>query len=223
MGCPSVTDETGQLDSAASTDESPFVRRRIVPRIVKVMLLVDLVAVLAALAIWFGVRDDGEENVVNDGLRGSKPPSGQRMPDLREARGLEPAAEAPAAYRGTPVVLFATCMDCRSGDVFGGYLGRLGAKDLPDGARAVVVAWNGDVEAWRREWGIDDERLEVHVAPGEQDAAVLRTRLGIGGRAGNEESGIAFLYDPSGRWRATYFLGQLDREDIRHDLEELAG
>ena len=35
--------------------------------------------------------------------------------------------------------------------------------------------------------------------------------------------GILFLYDSRARWRATYFLGQLDAEDVRHDLERLAG
>jgi len=205
---------------------SPFARRRTLPRIVKVLLLVDLAILVAAVATWSALRGDPEENPVNAGLRGSKPPAGQSMPDLRDVPGLEPRPEAPAAYRGAPVVLFASCMDCRSGDVFGGYLGRLAAGDIPDGARAVAVVWNGDVDAWQQEWSIDQAggpgRLEVHAASSEADAARLREHFGIGGRAGNEESGMAFLYDAQGEWRATYFLGQLDRADIRHDLEQLS-
>jgi hypothetical protein len=87
----------------------------------------------------------------------------------------------------------------------------------------VVFAWGGDEAAWLREWriGVGDVRpLVLHVRT---PAAIARVRstFGIGRVGGAEESGITFLYDTQGRWRSTYFVGQLDRADIAHDLRVL--
>lgn len=191
-------------------------------RLVTRLLVLDALLVLGAVAIWLSLgRGDEKANVVNDGLRGSKPPAGQLMPDLSGIAAIDPDVPSPRAMQGTAVALVVTCIGCRSGDIIGGYLGRLEDDDVPDGAELRVVAWDGDAAAWRAKWKID-QRIRIHAVP-QARVDQVRATFGIGPVAGAEESGIVYLYDPRRRWRSTFFIGQLDREDIRHDLEALAG
>lgn len=193
-------------------------------RIVAVLVVVEAVVVLAALGAWLLLRSDADRaNVVNDGLRGSRPPADQPWPgQLASFGGISPPFPLRGEVAGEATMLVATCVDCRSGDVIGGFLARLGPGDLPDDARVVVLTWDGDQAAWVEEHGIDEERFELHrTQPGEATDEA-RAILGIGSVEGAEESGIAYLHDTRGRWRSTYFLGQLDREDVAHDLGRLA-
>lgn len=208
-------------------DRSPARRAVIGRRAVKLLVLVDIVVVVAAVGVWLLARDgDDRANVVNEGLRGSLPPQGQVLPDLSDIAGIEPPFPTRDELAGRVVQLTSTCMECRSGDIVGGYLGRLVADDVPDDAQLRVIAWDGDAREWMRRSGVNKPdsalALPVHVATTPAAAAELRRVLGIGERNGSEESGITFLYDTRGRWRSTYFVGQLNRDDVRHDLEQLA-
>lgn len=203
-------------------ESSPTPRPTVVRRIVKLLVLVDLVVLIIAVAVWLAIRgDDERENVVNDGLRGSRPPQGQTWPGLATVSGIDPPMPALSSVVGRPTVLIATCVECRSADVIGGFLSRMRADDLSEDARLVILAWGGDVQAWSKQWKLDEERYELHAAatPGATNS-VQRT-IGIARVDGAEESGAAFVYDATGRWRSTFFLGQLDRDDIAHDLAAL--
>lgn len=189
--------------------------------LVAVDLAVLLVVVVAFAALRSGGGAAGEENAVNEGLRGSLPPAGLSWPDLAGVEGIDPPVPATEALSGSAAMLVATCADCRSGDVMGGFLGRLAADDLPDGAHVHVVAWGGDVAAWAERMRIDRERMVVHDASDERAAEAVQRMLGIAPRAGQEESGAAMLYDTTGTWRSTFALGQLDRAGIAHDLARL--
>lgn len=191
-------------------------------RLVIALVVVDVVVVLAALGAWLLLRSAGEANAVNDGLRGSRPPADRPWPgQLASFGGITPTFPLRGEVAGEATMLVATCVDCRSGDVFGGFLARLGPGDLPEDSRVVVLTWGGDQGAWVEEHGIDVDRFELHEAAAGQATEEARTILGIGPVKGAEESGIAYLHDTRGRWRSTYFIGQLDREDIAHDLERL--
>ncbi|MCW2956741.1 MAG: hypothetical protein JWO69_1610 [Thermoleophilia bacterium] len=202
-------------DPDSGTDGASPRRRLAIPRrLLKLLVVVDVVLLVVILAIWLAMRDDDRENVVNDGLRGSLPPAGEVFPDVASVGGIRPKFPTGAQLAGTPVVLVATCVDCRSGDIIGGFLSRLGAEELPDTARVLVVGWNGDVGAWRRTWKIP-RSIEVHGATNVEATARVRSLLRTG------ESGNAFLHDTRGIWRASYALGQLDVDDVLHDLDEL--
>lgn len=177
--------------------------------------------ILLALAVWLLSRDDERANAVNDGLRGSAPPAGQTWPDLQPIDGIEPAFPGRDDVRGTASMLVATCADCRSGDIIGGFLGRLGPDTLPEDARVVVLTWDGDQAAWVDEWHVDRDRIELHHATSPAAVARVRRELGIAPVGDAEESGITFLHDTRGRWRSTYYVGQLNADDIAHDLERL--
>ncbi|MCW2924031.1 MAG: hypothetical protein JWM98_1435 [Thermoleophilia bacterium] len=187
-------------------------------RIVRRLVVVDLVVLGAVAIFWVLAQGSGDDraNVVNGELRGSKPPAGQTVPDLARVAGVEPRFPAPAKLRGRPLMIVGTCIDCRSGQVIGGFLGRLGADDIPDGVRVVVVGWDGDAATWRTEQHIPGA-FEIHVA--RNAAATSAVQDGL---EGITESGRAYLYDASGRWRSTFHLGQMDRDDVLHDLERLA-
>ncbi len=177
--------------------------------------------ILLAAAVWLLTREDERANAVNDGLRGSTPPAGQVWPALDELDGISPAFPSLEAVRGGASMLVATCADCRSGDIIGGFIGRLGPDTLPDDARVVVLTWGGDQEAWADEWHVDPEQVELHEATTPAAVARVRRELGIAPVGDAEESGITFLHDTRGRWRSTYYVGQLDARDIAHDLERL--
>jgi len=181
---------------------------------VKLLLLVDVVALLAALAIFAVTRDDPGTNAVNDGLQGSRPPAGRTWPRVDRVE-LDPPLPRRAQLADAPAVLVATCLDCRSGDIIGGFLGLLGADHLPGHAAVHVLAWGGSAKRWRAEWSLP-ETYEVHVAASEQESLELRRALAV------NENGFARVYDPRGRWRSTFHTGQLDREQLRDDLSTLA-
>lgn len=207
-------------------EQSSAQRRARTRRIVRWLVLVDLVVVLAVVAIWLlAVRGDSQENVANPGLRGSKPPAGQTWPKLASVDGITPPFPSRADVDGAATVLVATCVDCRSGDIIGGFLGRIAPDALPRDARIVVLTWSGDPSAWAKQWNLDPSRLELHAVAAGDDAALarVRTAVGIAPVQGAEESGIAFVYDPAGIWRSTFFIGQLKVDDIAHDLSELEG
>lgn len=164
-------------------------------------------------------RRDSDANVVNDGLRGSRPPAGQMLPNLAAVPGTTPPFPAAEKLEGTAVALVATCLQCRSGDIIGGFLGRLQPGRIPDGATVRVVGW-GDSEAWRTQWAIPEEFVVHEVAP--RGVELARRRLGIGPVGDAEESGVTYLYDTSGRWRSSWFIGQLDANGVVHDLELLS-
>lgn len=213
----------GEESRQDPVDRSPARRRTNARRWVKVLVLADLVVVCAAISLWIVFRDQGDSNAVNDGLRGSKPPAGQSWPALASLDGITPEFPSRADVRGTATMLVATCADCRSGDIIGGFLGRLGEDALPDDARVVVLTWGGEQAAWAERWKLDAvPQLELHQAAGGATVERIRRTLGIGSVDGAEESGIAFLHDTRGRWRSTFFVGQLLREDVVHDLERLA-
>lgn len=200
-------------------------KRERIRRLVTRLVLLDVVLLAVGLVAWLALRGDGNEgNAVNPGLRGSKPPAGQVFPNLAAIDGIEPVGTADfptrSALRGRATMLVATCVECRSGDIVGGFLSRLGEDDVPSGARVLVLGWDGDVAAWAGRHGLVAHEL-YRAAPGDATNKVRRS-LGIGPVDGAEESGIAFIYDTEGRWRSSFYLGQLDRADIRHDLEELA-
>ena len=211
---------------SAPREQSPAQRRAIVRRVVKLLIAVDIVLFLLGAGAWLALRDDDRANAVNPGLRGSRPPAGQVLPDLQAIPGLGPAPPSRGELRGSSVLLVATCMDCRSGDVIGGYLGRLVADDRPEHARIVVLLWDGDVTAWRTRFGIGRDggaaRLELHVATTAVGVRAVRRLLGIGAIGGEEESGVARVYDSRGRWRSTFAVGQLTRDDVAHDLRAVS-
>lgn len=188
----------------------------------KLLVAADLVIVCAAILLWVLLREDPRGNAANDGLRGSKPPAGQVWPELANVRGIEPTFPDRDAVRGNATMLVATCADCRSGDIIGGFLGRLGEDGLPADARVVVLTWGGDQGAWVDRWKLAGvPRLQLHRATTPSAVGQVRRRLGIGPVDGAEESGIAFLHDVRGRWRSSFFVGQLTSEDVAHDLERL--
>ena len=205
-------------------EESPVREPSRLRRIVVVLIAVDLVVVFAVLGIWLamGGQDADDRNVLNEGLRGSRPPAGETFPKLDAIAGIQPPMPPAAKLRGDAIQLVATCLDCRSGEIIGGYLGRLTRADIPDGARVLLVGWDGDLDAWKRSWNVDEDLVELHAAADARTATALRTRFGIDRRGDAEESGITYLFDPRGRWRASYFIGQLDRGDITADLRTLA-
>ncbi len=192
-------------------------------RWVKLLVAVDVVLLVVGVALWLALRGgDERENAVNQGLRGSTPPAGQVWPgDLATLTDIEPAFPVRGDVAGAPAMLVSTCIDCRSGDVIGSFLGRIEPGDLPDEARALVLVWDGDPAAWSKRYAIDAERFELLHARTPFAVEGIRTRLGIGSVTGEEPSGAAFLYDPKGYWRSTFALGQLDRDDVAHDLREL--
>lgn len=211
----------------APTARAATVQRRArTRRIIKTLLIVDLLVLVAAASIWYFVlRDGSSENAVNPGLRGSKPPAGQTWPALASTDGLTPPFPTRRDVAGSATMLVATCIDCRSGDIIGGFLGRMAADALPRDARVVVLGWNGNVQSWATQWNIDATRFELHAVEPDDDAALAQVRaaVGIAPVQDAEESGIAFLYDPKGSWRSTFFIGQLKVDDIAHDLSELDG
>lgn len=210
-------------DVAAPERPSPLRSRPGVRRLVRLLVIVDVLLLVAVLALWLVLRSGADEraNVLNEGLRGSLPPAGQQLPPLGDIAEIQPAFPAAAQLQGSSSMLVGTCIDCRSGDMIGGFLGRLGEDTLPEDSPVHVVTWEGDPAAWREKWHLPDD-VTVHHA--QTPAAVERVRelLGVAPVAGAEESGITYLYDASGTWRSTYFIGQLHPDDIAHDLRVLA-
>jgi hypothetical protein len=218
-----MTQLVGDESRQGAVNRSPEGRRANARRLVKLLVVADLVIVCAAFALWNVLRDDPESNAANEGLRGSRPPAGQVWPALDDVAGITPALPSRADVSGRATMLVATCAACPSGDIIGGFLGRLGDGSLPDDARVVVLTWDGDQAAWARRWHVDSvPGIELHEATDPAAISTARRTLGIGRVDGAQESGIAFLHDRRGRWRSTFFVGQLQRDDVAHDLAELA-
>ncbi|MEO6866650.1 MAG: hypothetical protein ABI200_01360 [Gaiellales bacterium] len=180
----------------------------------------DLAVILGAVAIWaWYSRGDSRAAVGHDGLHGSVPPAGQRMPDLSMIRGISPGLPAPRALRGDRVLLVATCLNCRSGDIVGGALRRLGASNLPSGAQVVIAGWRGTAAAYRAKWSLPS-RFVVHVASPGAATTALTSTLHLDADAENA-SGYAFLYDTAGRWRSTFPAQLMLPEDIVYDTRAI--
>lgn len=148
-------------------------------------------------------------------LRASVPPAGVRVADLSSIDGVAPPFPQRADLRGQAGAVVATCIDCRSGDVLGQFLARLEIDAVPDGADVRVVAWDGDAAAWARRWRLP-RRVIVHAVSDGQARQQVQSRLHAG------ESGVVLLRDRGGRWAGTYHLGQVDADDLVHDLRVLA-
>ncbi|MCW2950135.1 MAG: hypothetical protein JWN41_1148 [Thermoleophilia bacterium] len=186
-----------------------------IPRWVKVLVAADVVVLLAITGVFISMqRDDTRDNVVNRGLRGSRPPAHQRMPDLSGRASISPRVPEPSVLRGKVVLLVSTCMACPSGDVIGGALRRIGERGIPNEARVEIVAWQGDAAQWRRAWHIP-QSMPVHVVTGPAVDDVKRT-LGIG------DNGFGYLYDTHGVWRASYAVQLLQADDVAHDMRAVA-
>lgn len=216
---------------------SPSSKRLRLTRIVKLLIVLDLVALVLGIGAWAFLRPDARGNVANQGLRGALPPAGQRLPDLSKVGGIEPTVPAPARLRGAPTLLVATCIDCggdtRSADLVGGFLHRLGSQELPTGSRVEAVVWDGDAAAWRRRWEVP-AGVTVHVAD-DAAAALVRRRFGLAtpGRAKTYDtegtlrevdvatSGRAYVYDPRGRLRSAFSIGIMVPADVAHDLRAI--
>jgi hypothetical protein len=106
--------------------------------------------------------------------------------------------------------MIVTCGDCRSGDVIHGALRIVAERGVPDESQIHVLLLDGSTKDWPSSQGIT-----THVVPVHRRAAV-RKAFHVG------DSGTAFLYDRDLRWRATYHLGQMLPDDLRHDLRVLA-
>lgn len=193
-------------------------------RVVKLLVAVDLVILLAVVAVWLVARSgDDRANAVNAGLRGSLPPAGQSWPDeLASIDSITPPMPRASNLAGHPAVLLVTCIECRSGDIMGGFLGRIQPSDLPADAPVHVLTFDGDQAAWQQRYSVrDDDQVVLHHASTAAAADRIRARLGIGSIDGAEESGVTFVYDPDGTWRASYSIGQLNLDDLAHDLDAL--
>lgn len=134
------------------------------------------------------------------------------MPAFHMLDGLKPAIDL-RAHDG-PVLVVATCADCRSGDVWGRVLGDIDTGRVGAASSLHAVTWGGDAGAWQREWQLP-RAVQVHAASA-GGARAVRRMVHVG------ESGVAFVYDVDGRWRATYHLGQANADDIAHDLRVLS-
>lgn len=195
------------LQSTASPAATVPSRRRLV----KLLVVLDLIAVAAVLGV-LALR--GDEIGTGDGLRGSVPPADQHWPDLARINGIMAPVPTRREVAGRPAMLVVTCLRCRSGDILGGFLARI-APGVSDDASIVVAGWGGDAAEWRRRWRLP-RSVGIHVAAPGAAPAELRRVTGVG------DSGSVFLHDPQGRWRTTHHLGQLDAEDVDRDLAVLA-
>lgn len=145
-----------------------------------------------------------------DGLRGSHPPAGVAMPDLSTIDGVLPAIPPPWTLRGAPVMVVVTCGRCVSGRAITRALAALDRERIPEHAQIHLIVLDGAPG----ELSTFPHDARIHRADGGA-AAMVRRRFHVGA------SGVAFLYDPTLRWRATFHLGQLVPADVAHDLRQL--
>jgi hypothetical protein len=173
----------------------------------KLLVLVEIAALLA-IGAGFALREAG---VFRDReIRGSQPPEGQQAPDLAGLDGIEPASKISPKGTGRPELVFVSCLRCTSGVAIGGLLQRFDFEAAPDEARVSVIAVDDGYEAWKASGQVPSG---VRVSGTTPAAAAEVQRLTHVGK-----SGIAFLYDADGTWRATYQLGQMREADMVHDL-----
>lgn len=185
-------------------------RRRRLRRIIRIMVAIDVVVLLALGALWL-VK--GDELRRGDSLRGSQPPAGEHMPAYSKL-DLKPNMPKSVVLSGHSSLVAATCIDCQSGDIYGGFLHLLTQRKLPDGAQLHVIVWGGDAAAWKREWSIP-KRIQVHVADDGAATTAVKDLAHV------DDSGIAYLYDDKGIWRSTFHAGQLNADDVTHDLRAI--
>lgn len=190
--------------------EAPDDRRRRLRRIIRIMVAIDVAVLLALAALWLL---KGDELRRGDSLRGSQPPAGEHMPAYSKL-DLAPSMPKSVALSGHASLVAATCIDCQSGDIYGGFLHLLSQRNLPDGAQLHVIVWGGDADAWRHEWSLP-KRIHVHVADSGAATTAVKALTHI------DDSGIAYLYDDKGMWRSTFHAGQLDADDVTHDLRAI--
>ncbi len=164
------------------------------------------VLVVALIALWL-IGD--YQTSQSESLRGSKPPTGQTLPDLR-AVNLEPPVLNSNTER--PTLMFVSCLQCPSGEVIGSFLWQVGVERLRRNGNLMVVGWGGSPEKWKRQHRLP-ANLEIHMTSSQSDQFSLRKATGVG------ESGVAFLGDSSGNWVSTFHLGQLVVADVLHDLK----
>lgn len=187
-----------------------------------VIVALALAATASTYLVVRAYQGDAQLNVVNPKLRGSLPPPRQTWPPLAGIEGIAPKFPSVSTMQGEVSMLVATCIDCRSGDVIGGFLGRLAPGDIPDAISVHVIAWDGNVDQWSSRSRINLKQTTIHSVTDEASAIKVQRTLGIGSRSGQEASGAIMLFDTSAVWRSTFAIGQLSRDDIRHDLEQLA-
>lgn len=171
------------------------------------LLAVFIVLLSAAAGLWLR----GAGPLHDSALRGSIPPDGQRVPAMQQLRSADPGMPSRRSLRGAPILVAASCIDCPSGEIMGGFLARLADRGVPDGTRVVVVGWKGDGNAWRQTSGFP-ARWKTHVLTDTSDIASAGHLFHVG------QNGIVMLYGRDGTWRSTYQLGQLTVDDVRHDL-----
>jgi hypothetical protein len=176
-------------------------------------LLVAPVLVLLLVAIALQVNWVREVTGVDAELRGSIPPSGRVLADLSTIDGISPPVPSPSSDGGRPLLFIATCGDCRSGDVIGGFLRRLSLEKPPANARLRVVVWSDDGDPFADTHKLPNEPwLTIHtVSDAARESVQSRTKVG--------ESGMSFVVGPSGRGGSTFSIGFLKVDDVRHDLK----
>ena len=200
--------------------------RQHVARVVAV--LVPLVVLLGVLA-WQRAQQTNEitsrVNLADGVLRGSLPPNGVSL-DRLPASAVDPELpRAGEAEQDTPSVVFVTCLQCRSADILGRFLSGLDGDLVQSGGTVHVITSAADSAAWAQEWRLQDEDrppMEFHDAVGAPGRAAVQRMFGIATDGRVDSSGAAYLFDPRGTWRSTFFLGQLDERDIGWDLRRLA-
>ena len=183
--------------------------RRVVVGLVGLYLLI--VALLGALwAAGYGPWHDRS-------YHGSIPSTSLTFPatELAGRSDLVPRFPSRRQKSPRPIVIVVTCLDCRSGDVIGGFLGRMTVAGIDDRIDLRVIAIGGNARAWQREWKVP-ARWIIHRAPAGSGSQLAASLLRVG------ESGQLQLYDARGHWKSTWHLGQLDITGVRHDLDVLA-
>lgn len=185
--------------------------RRLLRLVTKLLVAPMLVLLVVAIALRFDWVQ--QATGVKTELRGSIPPPDRVLADLSGIDGISPPVPSPSSDKGRPLLFVATCADCRSGDVIGGFLRRLTTENPPEGATIRVVVWQDTGMSFAEEHRLPDTSwLSLHtVSP--RSTTRVKDSLSVG------DSGVAFVVGPSGVGGSTYPLGLLQVEDVRHDLQ----
>lgn len=130
---------------------------------------------------------------------------------------------SPGTLRGAPQLLLATCVSCRTGDVFGSLLESLKARGLPQDTRVDILIWKTPADLATQGRSLRDFRAihlprgaHLHVATTRSAAQAVQHALYV-----PEDGGFGFVYDRSGTWRSTYPIGLARIDDVLHDLRAL--
>lgn len=185
-------------------------------RILSIALVINI-AIIVAIGIGVFLRShksDDRETFGNNGLHGAIVPKNQKLPNLSKVKGIEPAFPSSKKLKGKVVLIVATCLMCRSGDILGGSLQSLGSKKLPNNTQVLIIGWNGDAKKWRKEWNIPSS-YSIHTSSSDSSRSAVKDKLHVG------DSGFGFLYDKQGYWRTSYSVQALYPDDVRHDMKML--